>query len=102
MRIGINKTYLCFGFLTAILSSTAVFADVQIKQLEEVMTVDSAIIKAYAHKSIKLSLTKQKVKISLTAIRPAPLSLSLFLSPFFSRILAILAIYLAISVSLSF
>lgn len=65
MRIGINKTYLCFGFLTAILSSTAVFADVQIKQLEESMTVDSAIIKAYAHKSIELSLTKQKVKISL-------------------------------------
>ena len=65
MRIGINKTYLCFGFLTAILSSTAVFADAQTKQFEEAMTVNSAIIKAYAHKSIELSLTKQKVKISL-------------------------------------
>jgi hypothetical protein len=65
MRLGINKTYLFVGLLTTIISSTAANADTQTKQLKESMTLDSAIIKAYAHKSIELSLTTQKVNISL-------------------------------------
>lgn len=62
MILGINKIYLCVGLLTTILLNTAVNANTQVKKSD---ALGNTMMRAYAHKSIELSLSEQKIHINL-------------------------------------
>lgn len=62
MILGINKIYLCVGLLTTMLLTTAVNANTQVKKSD---ALDNTMMRDYAHKSIELSLSEQKIKINL-------------------------------------